>query len=149
MFSILLESKIGKFHVVVLQTASKQWVEMRAALAARLLVVLRCLCCCRRRWLNSLITAQTRAGLWQARNTHNSAKLPAWCKRSPKVLVSLRAPMVQLVECRTTLREVAGSNPGRTTTQSLKITSENGETFKSSRMKTLNRRPRLTRFQCS
>ena len=32
-----------------------------------------------------------------------------------------RAPMAQLVELRTTIQEVEGSNPGRTTTQSLII----------------------------
>ena len=33
-----------------------------------------------------------------------------------------RAPMAQLVEYRTTLQEVAGSNAGRTGTQGLKLT---------------------------
>ena len=49
--------KLKKFHVVALQTASKQLVKLRASLAIRLLVVLRCRCrCrCRRRWLNSLM----------------------------------------------------------------------------------------------
>jgi len=35
-----------------------------------------------------------------------------------------RPPMAPLVEYRTTMREVVGSNPGQTTTQGLKLTEE-------------------------
>ena len=44
-------------------------------------------------------------------------------KRS-SVLEEVRAPVAQLVEHRTVMREVAGSNPGRINTQDLKITEE-------------------------
>ena len=60
--SLSLKLWITKFHVV--GTVSAEHVEtmneMRVAYATRLLLVLRCRCCCCRRWLNSLTSAQTR-----------------------------------------------------------------------------------------
>ena len=65
---------------------------------------------------------------------------------------SYRAPVAQLVEHRAVMREVAGSNPGRINTQDLKLRilelkylrRKCCKCFKLSRIRTINRRPRLT-----
>ena len=94
---------------------------------------------------------RTHAGLSSSRshgNTPSNSRIKFNC-----------APVAQLVEHWAAMWEVVSSDSGWTNTQGLKITEEKVlpfklhpqmvETFKSSRIRTINCRPRLTTLECS